>query len=448
MTKRAFPPDFIWGVATAAPQIEGAVREGGRGLSNWDIFSLQPGKIRNGDTPTVACDHYHRFRDDVALVAQLGLKHYRFSVAWPRVIPTGSGAVNEVGLDFYDRLVDALLAHDITPWVTLFHWDLPQALEERGGWRTRGTVDAFARYADIVVRRLGDRVKRWFTLNEIVCFTERAYGTGEMAPGLHESESVVNQTYHHALLCHGHGVRAVREFGGAGAIVGLVDNPPVSIPLTETDADIAAARRLFAHESLRVLGPIHSGGYDGDYLEVFGKTQPTVESGDFELICRPSDFLGLNIYWGSFVRAGAHGRPERVGFPPHYPAADCRWLKYTPQAMYWGTRFAAEVFGVRSIIVTENGAGFEDDEVASNGEVMDLHRREYLRSYLRELQRAIEDGVPVHGYFLWSLLDNFEWHDGYATRFGIVHTDYVTQRRTPKHSARWYAETIHCNRIV
>jgi beta-glucosidase len=448
MTHRTFPPGFVWGVAAAAPQIEGAAHEGGRGLPNWDVFSLQPGKIRNGDTPAVACDHYHRFREDVALIAQLGLKHYRLSVAWPRVLPDGVGAVNPAGLDFYDRLVDALLAHDITPWVTLFHWDLPQALEERGGWRNRATVDAFATYADVVVRRLGDRVKRWFTLNEIICFTQRAYGTGEMAPGLREDEAVVNQTYHHALLCHGHGVRAVREYGGPGAVVGLVDNPAISIPLTETAADIAAARRLFVHESLRVLGPIHAGGYGVDYLAVFGASRPLVGEGDFELISQPTDFLGLNIYWGSFIRAGAEGQPERVPFPANYPAADCRWLKFTPQAIYWGARFAAEAFGARSVYITENGAGFEDDAVGAGGEVRDLHRREYLRGYLRELERAITDGVPVHGYFLWSLLDNFEWHDGYATRFGIVHTDYLTQHRTPKLSAHWYSEVARGNRLV
>lgn len=448
MSNRTFPPDFVWGVATAAPQIEGAAYDDGKGLSNWDVFSLQPGKIRDGDTPAVACDHYHRFREDVALMAQLGLKHYRFSIAWPRVIPDGIGAVNNAGLDFYDRLVDALLSHGITPWVTLFHWDLPQALEEQGGWRTRTTVDAFARYADVVVRRLGDRVKRWFTLNEIVCLTQRAYGTGEMAPGLRESESVVNQTYHHALICHGHGVRAVREFGGPDAIVGLVDNPPISIPLTETEADIAAARQMFEHESLRVLGPIRAGGYDADYCKVFRESQPEIQSGDFRLISLPTDFLGLNIYWGSFIRADAQRRPERIPFPPNYPAADCRWLKFTPQAIYWGARFATELFQARSILITENGAGFEDEIVNSSGEVWDLHRREYLRSYLRELQRAIGDGVPIRGYFLWSLLDNFEWHDGFATRFGIVHTDYATQRRTPKLSARWYAEVTRRNAPV
>jgi len=448
MVGKKFPRNFIWGVATAAPQIEGAAADDGKGPSVWDHFSRQPGKIRSGHTPAIACDHYHRYRDDVALLAALGVKHYRLSVAWPRIFPEGVGTLNSRGLDFYHRLIDTLLAHDITPWVTLFHWDLPQALETRGGWRVRTTTDAFARYADTVVQALGDRVKHWFTLNEIVCFTRRAYGTGEMAPGTRESEAVINQTYHHALLCHGHAVRAVREHGRRNAKVGLVDNPAICIPVTETEADITAARRLFIADNIRVLDPLYRGRYASSYLRTVGKARPKVSRGDFALISEPTDFLGLNIYTGLFARAGKNGAPERLALPSSYPAADCGWLKYVPQSIYWGPRFVADIYGEKAIYITENGVGYEDDGASLRGEVIDLHRRDYLRSYLRELQRSIDDGVPVRGYFLWSLMDNFEWHDGYATRFGIVHTNYPTQRRTLKLSASWYAQVMRRNAIL
>lgn len=380
-------------------------------------------------------------------MAELGLRHYRLSVAWPRVLPLGTGKVNDAGLAFYERLVETLLAHRITPWVTLFHWDLPQVLEDRGGWRERATVDAFADYTRCVVSRLGDRVKHWFTLNEIVCFTKRAYGTGEMAPGLREDDAVVARTYHHALLCHGHAVRAVRECGGPGAQVGLVDNPIVSIPVMRTEADIAAARQAFAADNLRVLGPIYGADPEACYTEAYRGNRPNVARGDFELIRQHTDFLGLNIYGGAFVRAGNDGQPERLAMPANYPAADCRWLKHTPEALYWGPRLAVDVYGVRELYITENGIGYEDDAVSATGEVFDLHRRNYLRTYLQELAQAIAEGVPVRGYFVWSLLDNFEWQDGYATRFGIVHTDYATQVRTPKLSAHWYADVMRQNAV-
>ena len=411
------------------------------------IFPGSRKKIRGGHTPAVACDHYRRYRDDVALLAGLGVKHYRLSVAWPRIFPSGDGTLNPKGLDFYQRVIDVLLAHDITPWVTLFHWDLPQALEERGGWRVRATTDAFAKYADIVVRTLSDRVKHWFTLNEIVCFTRRGYGTGEMAPGARESEAVVNQTYHHALLCHGHGVRAVREHGRHHAKVGLVDNPTICIPVTETESDIAAARRLFIADNIRVLDPIYRGQYAPSYLRAAGTARPKVARTDFALISLPIDFLGLNIYTGQFARAGKKGDPERLALPASFPQADCGWLKYVPQAIYWGPRFAAEIYGEKKIFITENGVGCEDDGTSLRGEVIDLHRRDYLRSYLRELQRAIDDRVPVRGYFLWSFMDNFEWHDGYARRFGAVYVDFKTQKRTPKLSALWYQRVMKENRL-
>jgi beta-glucosidase len=438
--KLSFPRNFVWGVATSAPQIEGAAFEDGKAASVWDTYARLPGKIHNGDTLDVACDHYHRFNDDVALMAKFGVKHYRLSIAWPRIFPSGRGAVNQKGLDFYHRLFEALLRRGITPWVTMFHWDLPQALEDVGGWRVRGVTGAFAEYADTIVKAYGDRVKHWITVNEIVCFTRHGYGGGGKAPGANDGEAVVNQTYHHALLAHGHGVRAVREYGGRGARVGLADNSCIPVPVTETERDIAAARRLFVSDNLRVLDPIFRGRYAPAYRRQ--PAAPKVAKGDFDLIAAPIDFLGMNIYYGGFVRDGKY-----LPLPPHYPRADSTWLELVPQAMYWGPRLAADVYGVKSICITENGAGY-DDLPPVNGEAIDLHRREYARNCLVELHRAIDDGVPVRAYFLWSFLDNFEWADGYDRRFGLVYTDFKTQRRTPKLSAYWYQQVMAENRVV
>ncbi|WP_415909013.1 GH1 family beta-glucosidase [Oleiharenicola sp. Vm1] len=443
----AFPPGFVWGVATAAPQIEGAAREDGKGESVWDRFARLPGRIHGGDTLDVACDHYHRFAEDFALMRSLGIRHYRLSLAWPRIFPQGDGAVNRAGLDFYHRLFAAMKANGITPWVTLFHWDLPQALEDRGGWVSRGTVDAFARYADTVVREFAGEVRHWITLNEIRCFTTLAYGFGGKAPGRKVTPQELNQTYHHAILCHGHGVRAVRQFGGPGAQVGLTDNSDICMPATETAADIAAARAWYARRNDFLLGAIHRGSYSPEYLARCGADAPTVRDGDFALISAPTDFLGLNLYTGTFVRAGRDGAVEELPLPAHYPKADSPWLHWAPQVMYWGTRLAFETYGARPIYITENGCGYNAEPVV-NGEVFDLHRRDFLRAHLRELERAVRDGVPVAGYFLWSFMDNFEWEDGYERRFGIVHVDYATQRRTPKLSARYYAEIIARNAIV
>ncbi len=441
------PRRFVWGVAAAAPQIEGAAATAGKGPSIWDAFARQPGAIAHGDTLDVACDHYHRFDRDFALMRELGIKHYRLSLAWPRIYPDGSGAVNSRGVDFYHRLIDALLSHGLTPWVTMFHWDLPQALEARGGWRARVVPEAFAKYADTIVQAYGDRVKNWITLNEIRCFTVQGYGGGGKAPGAAEKAQVVNQTIHHALVCHGHGVRAVREHGGRGARCGLTDNCDTVIPVSETPADIAAARAWFTEANLPILDPIYHGRYSPAYLKKCGRDRPVVAPGDFSLISAPTDFLGLNIYAAFFARAGRDGRPEIVPPTPSYPRADSPWLSLTPRGLYWGPRFAAETYGVKDIYITENGCGYNDDAV-QGGECRDLHRVEFLRSYLRELHRGMGDGNPVRGYFLWSFLDNFEWTDGYERRFGLVHVNFKTQRRTPKLSAHWYRDVIAANRIL
>ena len=442
-----FPRNFVWGVSAAAPQIEGASRLDGKGESVWDRYARRKGAILHGDRLDPACDHYHRFREDFALMRDLGIRNYRMSIAWPRVYPAGDGPVNRRGLDFYDRLIDAMQEHGITPWVTMFHWDLPQALEDRGGWRSRVVPEAFATYADTIVGALGDRVKNWITLNEIACFTSQAYGGTGKAPGVKESRKVVNQTIHHALLCHGHAVRAVRELGGRGARCGLSDNCETVIPVTESAEDVAACRAWFAESNLAILDPIYRGRYSEAYLRRCGAARPRVEAGDFALISQPTDFLGLNIYAGMFVRQGADGRPELLHPSASYPRTDSPWLHLAPRALYWAPRLVSEAYGIKDVYVTENGCGYDDD-IVKGGECVDLHRIEYLRSYLKELQRSIADGTPVRGYFVWCFLDNFEWTDGYTRRFGIVHNNFRTQRRTPKLSARWYQGVIAANRVL
>lgn len=447
-TSSTFPNKFVWGVATAAPQIEGAAFADGKGESIWDHFSRMPGKVLNGDTLDTGCDHYHRFAEDFALMRSLGIRHYRLSIAWPRIYPKGDGALNQAGLDFYHRLFDAMAKNGITPWVTLYHWDLPQALEDRGGWVSRVTVDAFATYADTVVKAFAGKVKHWITLNEIRCFTLLAYGPESYkAPGLRLPAAALNQTYHNALVCHGLAVRAVRAHGGKGARVGITDNCDVCIPVTEAPADIAAANKWFVEKNLHILDPIFRGRYSAAYLKRVGADAPKVEPGDFKLISAPTDFLGLNLYTGAFVRAAARGGYEVLPLPKNFPQADSPWLKLAPQTIYWGTRFAHENYGAKAIYVTENGCGYDSEPVV-NGEVLDLHRREFIRGYLRELHRAIKDGVPVKGYFLWSFMDNYEWEDGYTRRFGIVHVDFKSLKRTPKLSSRYYSGVIRHNRVL
>ncbi|HEY8966509.1 MAG TPA: family 1 glycosylhydrolase, partial [Candidatus Methylacidiphilales bacterium] len=347
----AFPKNFVWGVATAAPQIEGAAFEDGKGESTWDRFSRIPGKVHNGDTLDVACDHYHLYKQDFALMRKLGIKNYRLSVAWPRIFPQADGKLNPKGLDFYKRLIDAMRKEGITPWVTLFHWDLPQTLEDAGGWRSRKTVEAFGPYAEAVVKALGSRVKNWITLNEIRCFTLLAYGGHDKAPGLKVSAQELNQTYHNALVCHGLAVKAVREHGGKGARVGLTDNSDVPIPVSETPADIAAAKAWYEEKNLHILDPIYRGAYSPAYLRRCGADRPRVEKGDFDLIGQKTDFLGLNIYTGVFVRAGKGGKPEQLAFPPDYPRTSCPWLNIAPQSIYWGTRLPHECYGTKAIYI-------------------------------------------------------------------------------------------------
>lgn len=437
-----FPPNFTWGVAAASAQIEGAAFADGKGQSIWDKFCRIPGKVVNGDTLDVACDHYHLYEQDADLMQQMGWRNYRLSLAWPRIFPDGGNVVNPAGLEFYDRLIDAFLARDITPWATLFHWDLPQKLEDENGGLNRATVDAFAVYADAVTRRLGDRVKNWFTLNEMPCFIGLGYETGIHAPGRQESKQAVNQGYHHALLAHGRAVEIVRANVPQGR-VGLVHNPPTPIPVIETPNHIEAAKINYERTNGPLMAPIFKGQYADWFMD--SPDAPKVQSGDREIIAQPGDFLGLNLYAGYFVRAD---NPLReLPLPAQFPQGDLDWIKITPQTLYWQIRLAREAFGVESFYVTENGSAFAD-ELNADGEVLDLDRREYLRNYLIGLQRATAEGFDVKGYFAWSVMDNYEWAEGYAKRFGLVHVDFETQKRVPKLSAHWYSAVCRENRVL
>ncbi|MDX2110496.1 MAG: GH1 family beta-glucosidase [Verrucomicrobiota bacterium] len=440
------PKDFIWGTATASAQIEGAATLDGKGESIWDRFASLPGRVIKGHTPAIACDHYHRYEEDIALMASLGIKHYRFSIAWPRVFPAGDGAVNLKGLEFYSRLVDCLLRHGITPHVTLFHWDLPQALEDRGGWTNRLTAEAFLPYAETVVKHLGDRVKHWFTQNEMTCFIGHGYELGIKAPGRKEPRQIINQAYHHALLAHGYGVQAVRAHGGPGAKVMLVQNCDATLPFVETEPDIAAARQAFHRINGFCMQPLFKGSYPEWIIN--SPDAPQVQPGDMELIAGKTDGFGLNIYTGLFYKAGTNGQPEYLTFGPHYPTPPLLgWLKFTPQCIYWGTRFIHELYAPGDIFITENGVAYQDT-INTNGQIVDLHRVEYLKLHLAQVHRAVADGLPLRGYFQWSFMDNYEWSDGYDPGFGLVHVDRETLKRTPKLSAEWYARCIAANAVL
>ncbi|MGF1521971.1 MAG: GH1 family beta-glucosidase [Leptolyngbyaceae cyanobacterium] len=452
-----FPDTFQWGVATAAYQIEGAAQAEGRRPSVWDTFSATPKRVLHGDTGEVACDHYHRYEEDIRLMADLGVKHYRFSVAWPRILPEGRGRVNAAGLDFYRRLVDRLLEHGITPHATLFHWDSPQALEDRyGSWRSREMAKDFADYVTIVVKALGDRVTHWMTLNEIFCFTHMGYGVNETpphAPGTTvASAKAVWQTSHHALLAHGLACQAMRATSPQACTITIVDNFLATVPIIETPEHIAAAKAAFHTVGTNggIIFPALTGRYSSALLEQLGDQAPDIEPGDLETIHQPLDAIGFNIYSGVYVRAT--NTPigyEILPFPKGYPRLHMPWLHIVPASLYWGIRHISETLQCPElpVFISENGCAAQD-EVTEKGEVLDLDRIQYLRQYLQSAHRAVSEGYPLQGYFLWSFLDNFEWAYGYDRRFGITYIDYATQQRIPKASFYWYQECVGQNRIV
>jgi beta-glucosidase len=445
-----FPTDFLWGTATSAYQVEGAVNEDQRGPSIWDRYAHTSGKILDHSCADVANDHYHRYKEDVQLIKAMGVKAYRFSIAWPRVFPEGSGAPNPKGLDFYNRLLDELLANGIEPFATLYHWDLPQALQDRvGGWTSRDTSKAFADYAAYVAERLSDRVKNIFTLNECSRFLYSGYGTGMDAPGLKLPQAELNQALHNVALAHGLAVQAIRAHGKAGTKVGPAENLVVCVPAIETPANIKAAENATRELNAGYLTVMLEGKYTDGYLAYAGKNAPKYTPEDLSIISSPIDFIGLNVYIPNhYVVAGDNPNGFKlVPFPSTFPHMESAWLKVAPEAMYWAPRHVAKLWNVKSIYITENGAS-ATDEVAADGNIYDVDRIMYLRNYLTQLQRATSEGVPVRGYFLWSLMDNFEWVDGYEKRFGLYRVDFNTQRRTPKLSASFYREIIERNMVV
>ena len=445
----AFPRGFLWGTATAAYQVEGAAAEDGRRPSVWDTFSHTPGKTAKGATGDVANNHYHLYEGDVQLMKALGVKAYRFSIAWPRVFPGGDGQPNPKGLDFYNRLVDELLANDIQPFATLYHWDLPQSLQDRvGGWESRDTSKAFGDYAGYVAKRLSDRVKHIFTINEFGAFVELGYRVGIHAPGLQLPPARFNQTRHHAVLGHGLAVQAIRANAAAGTRVGIAENMTICVPVIESKEHVDAAVRATREVNAPYMTVIEEGKYTDAYLSNAGAAAPKFTAGDLTIISSPLDFVGINIYTPMYVRADSN----RLGFAPvphpaSFPHMASPWLFIGPEALYWGPRHVANIWGVKEIYITENGCS-SSDVPAADGKVYDTDRVMYLRNYLTQLQRATADGVPVRGYFLWSLMDNFEWADGYTNRFGVHYVDYATQKRSPKLSADFYREVIARNAVV
>ena len=450
-TKRvSFSEEFVWGAATASYQIEGAANEDGRSESVWDMMCRKPGAVFEGHNGDVACDHYHRYPEDVALLKQLGAGAYRFSVAWPRVIPGGTGTVNEKGLDFYDRLVDALLGAGIDPWVTLYHWDLPTSLYHRGGWLNPDISHWFADYTAAVVDKLGDRVSNWFTLNEPSIFIGLGMWYGTHAPGDKLRWAEVIHAAHNSHVAHGRAVQVIRARAQKTPKVGIAPTIAPAIPLTDSPEDVEAARQATFSVTQRDpwqhswwLDPIFLGSYPKDGLELYGNEAPVFPDSDWDVIAQPLDFFGFNIYQGFYVKAGADGKPQRVANKPGAPVTALKW-PVTPEALYWGPKFMAERYGNRPIYITENGLA-NQDWVGLDGQVHDPQRIDFLRRYLREFRRAAEDGVPCAGYFHWSLMDNFEWAEGYRERFGLVHVDYETQKRTPKDSFAWFAQVIREN---
>jgi beta-glucosidase len=449
MTTYKFPADFAWGAATSSYQIEGAWNEDGKGLSIWDHFCRQPGTIKDGSNGDVACDHYHRYPQDVALMADLGLRAYRFSIAWPRIIPDGVGAVNQKGLDFYSRLVDELLAAGITPFATLYHWDLPQALQEKGGWPSRDTAAAFDAYADAVTRHLGDRVHHWITFNEPFVSSFLGYSWGIHAPGMRDTNAALRAA-HHLLLAHGRAVPIIRQ-NAPEAEVGITLDMSYVQPASASPADVAQAR---FDEGLVVrwfADPLYGRRYPADMVAAFqekhNESFDFVQEGDFDRIAVPTDFLGLNYYTRRVSRdAEAPDNLPQTLFESAENRTEMDWEVY-PEGLYQLLNRLHFDYQVPKLYVTENGASYGEgpDE---NGRVPDQRRLQYLQDHFIAAHRAIANGVPLAGYFVWSLMDNFEWGEGYTQRFGIVWVDYETQERIPKESALWYKQVIAENRVL
>src|SRR5215510_1450706 len=452
---RNFPKGFYWGVGTSSYQIEGAWKEDGKGLSIWDTYTHTPGNIKNNDTGDVANDHYHRYKEDVALMKDIGATAYRFSIAWPRIFPQGTGTPNDKGVDFYKRLTDELRAKGIEPFATLYHWDLPQTLQDKGGWQNRDTAKAFADYAGYTAGKLGHRVRHFFTINEFRSFVEGGYqgfdtqiGGGKTlhlggAPGLKLSNGELNQVRHHAVLGHGLAVQAIRSRGKSDAKVGFAENMKIAVPVLNTPEHVKAAETATREINADFTTVMLEGKYTDTYLKSAGKDAPKFTDDDLKIISSPLDFVGLNVYKpNSYVEPssdalGYHTIPINAS----HPKMLSEWHVLDPECIYWAPHHVQSLWKAKSIFITENGCA-ASDVVSDDGRVYDSDRVMFLRAFLTQLQRAIADGVPVSGYFQWSSQDNFEWIYGYGNRFGLIYVDFKTQKRTPKLSAEWFREAV------
>lgn len=453
MNKLHFPQNFLWGSATASYQIEGAWQEDGKGESIWDRFAHTPGKVLHGATGDVACDHYHRWPEDIALMKELGLRAYRFSIGWPRILPEGTGAVNQKGIDFYSRLVDALLEAGIVPFATLYHWDLPQALQDRGGWPQRSTAEAFVEYTDVITRALGDRIKHWITHNEPWCASFLSHQVGEHAPGWNDWYAGLSAA-HHILLSHGWAVPMIRR-NSPGAEVGITLNFTIASTANRTPENLHAVRLLDGYFNRWFIDPIYGRHYPADMMDAYLKAGllPTneldfVADGDFEAIAVHTDFLGVNYYTRAVVKAGSGGADLFADDPENanLERTEMDWEVY-PKGLYDLLCRLHFEYQPAKIYLTENGASYADAPDTC-GKVHDMRRIDYLRSHFTKAHEAMAAGAPLAGYFVWSLMDNFEWARGYAQRFGLVWVDYETQQRIVKDSARWFQQVIAENAVV
>ena len=446
-----FAKDFVWGAATSSYQIEGTGRDSGKGQNIWDVFTKEPGRVYEGHTGDIACDHYHRFREDVAYMKELGLKGYRFSIDWSRVLPEGTGKVNEKGIDFYNALIDELLEQGIEPYITLYHWELPYEIYKRGGWMNPEIVEWFGQYARLVAERFSDRVKYFFTLNEPQCFVGLGFLQGCHAPGVKAPLRDTFEMAHNALKAHGRAVQMLRAYGKQNVQIGYAPTSGMCYPEKETPKDIEAARKaLFAlpddlsNWTWNVSwwsDPVILGKYPDEGMKKYEKYLPVITDEDMKLISQPIDFYGQNIYNGRCIRMGTDGRPEEVRRPAGFPKTATNW-PVTPEALYWGPKFLYERYR-KPIYITENGMACHDT-VSQDGKVHDPNRIDFLARYLKNLKRAAEE-IDIRGYFQWSLMDNFEWDKGYAERFGIIYVDFETQERIWKDSAYWYRDLIRRN---
>lgn len=456
-----FGKNFVWGAAAASYQIEGAAYQEGKGPSVWDMMCEQPGRIWQGHTGKIACDHYYRYPEDVQLMKKIGLQAYRLSVSWPRVLPHGKGKINEAGLTFYDRLVDELLDAGIEPWVTLFHWDFPYELYCQGGWLNRDSAEWFADYTALVTERLSDRVSHWMTLNEPQCFVGLGMEYGIHAPGDNLGCREILRASHHVLLAHGRAVEVLRSSAKTPPLIGWAPVVVGTFPSTEKEADIEAARQaMFDFQTVWDLNndrkisvwnntwwgdPLIFGHYPRDAWEAFGAAVPIIKEGDMKLISQPIDFFGANIYSGLEISAESNGKPKPNSPPQGAGLTAFRW-PVTPESLGWGVKFLYERYK-KPMIVTENGLSC-NDWISLDGKVHDPQRIDFLNRYLLSLGKSIASGVDVRGYFQWSIMDNFEWAEGYKERFGLIYVDYPTQQRILKDSALWYRSVIESNGAV